>query len=57
MNLIADVFRKLRTTKNVIRYISEKSRFGEPFERQHAKRAQTLLQSQRQNCYLIYWSF
>ena len=54
MTLIADVFPKLRTIKNVIRNISEKSRFGVPFERQHGKWAQILLQSQRQHRYHIY---
>ena len=46
MTLIADVFPKLGTPKNVVRYMSEKSRFRRPFEREHGKRAQTLLQSE-----------
>ena len=45
MTLIADLFSKLRTPKNVVRYKSKKSRFKGPFERQHGKRVQTLLQS------------
>ena len=44
--LIADVFPILETPKNVVRYMSEKSRFRGPFEREHGKRAQTLLQSE-----------
>ena len=48
MTLIADVFPKLRSPKNVVRYMSKKSHFRKPFDRQHVKRAQTLLQSERQ---------
>ena len=43
MTLIADVFPKLRTPKNVVRYMSKKSCLRGPFDKQHAKRAQTLL--------------
>ena len=43
MTLIADLFAKLRTPKNVVRYLSKKSRFKGPFDRQHGKRVQTLL--------------
>ena len=42
MTFIADLFPKLRTPKNVLRYMSKKSRFKGPFEGQHGKRAQTL---------------
>ena len=45
MTLIADLFAKLRTPKNVVRYLSKKSRFKGPFDRQHGKRVQTLLLS------------
>ena len=45
MTLIADLFRKLRTPKNVVRYMSKNSRFKVPFGRQHGKRVQTLLRS------------
>ena len=48
MTLIADVFPKLRSPKNVVRYMSKKSRFRKPFDREHVKRDQTLLQSERQ---------
>ena len=34
----------------------KKSRFRGPFNKQHGKRAQTLLQSGRQHLYHIYWS-
>ena len=51
--LIADLFAKLRTPKNVVRYLSKKSRFKGPFDRQHGKRVQTLLQSEPQHRYHI----
>ena len=53
MILIADVFPKLRTPKNVVRYMSKKSRFRGFFDRQHGKRAKTLLQSERYDHYHI----
>ena len=43
MTFIADLFPKLRTPKNVVRYLSKKSRFKGPFDWQHGKRVQTLL--------------
>ena len=49
MTLIADFFRKLRTPENVARYMSNKSRFKGPFDRQHGKRVQTVLQSGQQH--------
>ena len=51
MTLIADSFLKLRTPENVVRYMSKKSRFKGPFDREHGKRVQTLLQSERQHHY------
>ena len=46
MTLIADLFPKLRTPENVVRYMSKKSRFkGRPFDKQHGKLVQTLLRS------------
>ena len=53
MALIADLFLKLPTPKNVVRYMSKKSRFKGPFDRQHGKRVQILLQSERQKGYHI----
>ena len=53
MTLIADLFLKLRTPENVVRYISKKSRFKGPFDREHGKRVQTLLESERQHRYHI----
>ena len=53
MTLIADLFPKLRTPENVVRYMSKKSRFKVPFDRQDGKRVQTLLQSEGQHPYHI----
>ena len=53
MTFIADLFAKLRTPKNVVRYLSKKSRFKGPFDKQHGKRVQTLSQSEPQNRYHI----
>ena len=56
MTLIADVFPKLRTPENLVRSMSKKTRFKGSFEKQHGKRAQTLLKFALQNLYHIYWS-
>ena len=53
MIFIADLFVKLRTPKNVVIYLSKKSRFKGPFDKQHGKRVQTLLRSEPQHCYHI----
>ena len=53
MTLIAGLFPKSRTPENVIRYMSKKCRFKGPFDRQHGKRVQRLLQSERQHRYHI----
>ena len=53
MTLIADLFLKLRTPENVVRCMSKKSRFKGSFDREHGKRVQTLLQSERQHGYHI----
>ena len=42
MTFIADLSPKLRTPKNVVRYLSKKSRLKGPFDRQHGKRVETL---------------
>ena len=54
MTLIADSYPKLRTPKNVVRYMSKKYRFKVPFDRQHGKRIPTLLRSEPQHRYHIY---
>ena len=53
MTLIADLFPKLHTPKNVVRSMSKKSRFKEPFHRPHGKRVQTLLRSEPHHRYHI----
>ena len=53
MTLIADLFAKLRTPKNVVRYMSKKFRFKGSFDWQHGKRVQTLLRSESQYHYHI----
>ena len=54
MTLIADFFPKLRTAEIVARYMSKKTYFQGPFDKQHGKRIQTLLRSVEQHCYRIY---
>ena len=49
MTLIADLLPILRTPKNEVRYMSKKSRFKGPFDRQHVKWVQTLLRSEPQH--------
>ena len=53
MTFIVDLFPKLRTPKNVFRYLSKKSRFKGTFDRQHGKRVQTLLGSESKYRYHI----
>ena len=53
LTLITDVYPKLHTPKNVVRYMSKKSLFKAPFHRQHGKRVQTLLRCERQHRYHI----
>ena len=56
MTLIADVFAKLRTQKNLVRSMPKKFRFKGSLEKQHGKCAETLLKCQGQLLYHIYWS-
>ena len=44
MTLIAYVFPKLPTTKNVLRQMSKSFRFREPIDRRHSKWAEALIQ-------------
>ena len=53
MTLIADLFPKLRTPKNVVRYMSKKSSFKVPFDRQRGKLVQTLFPSEPEHRYHI----
>ena len=55
MTLIAEVFPKLRTPKNMVTAMSKKSRFKGSFGKKHGKRAQTLLKFAWQHLYQIYW--
>ena len=55
MALIADVFPKLETQKNLGRSMPKKSCFKGSFRKQHSKRPQTLLKYQVQILYHIYW--
>ena len=41
---IAYVYPKLPTTKNLLRQMSKSSRFREPVDRRHSKRAEALIQ-------------
>ena len=56
MTLIAYIFLRLPPAKNVVRYMSKKSRFWLPFQKEHGKRVSTLFKFERQNVYHIYWS-
>ena len=49
MTLIGDLFPKLRTPKNMVRYKSKESRFKGTFDRQHGKLVQTPLRSEPQH--------
>ena len=44
MTLIVYVFPKLPTTKNLLRQMSKSSRFREPVDRRHGKRAEAMIQ-------------
>ena len=44
MRLIAYVFPKLTTTKNLLRQMSKSSRFREPLDRRHGKWDEALIQ-------------
>ena len=54
MTVVADLFPKLRTPKQVVRSMSKRSRFRRPFQKQHGKRVKTLLKSERQYVYHIH---
>ena len=56
MTLIADVFPKLRTPKNLVRFNPKISSFKGCFLKQHGKRPQTLLKFAWQHIYHIHWS-
>ena len=56
MILIAFVFPKLWTLKEVVGWMSKKSCFRGTLHRLHHKRAKTLFQFQQQHFWHIYWS-
>ena len=45
MILIPTLFRKLQTVQDLVRPLSKKQRFGTPFDSQHIKGFQTLVES------------
>ena len=56
MTLIACLFLRLRPAKNVVRYLSKKSCFRLPFQKEHGKRVSTLFEFERKQLYHISWS-
>ena len=56
MTLIAEVFPKLRSPKNMVTSMSKNSRFKRSFGKQHGKCAQILLKFAWKHLYHIYWS-
>ena len=50
------LFPRLRTAKNVVRYMCKKSHFRLPFQKEDGKRVSTLSKFERQHLYHIYWS-
>ena len=54
MTLIAYIFAKLQTAKDLIRPLSIKRRYRTPFDSEYAKGSQTLLKCARQNFYQIF---
>ena len=56
MTPTADEFLSLRTWKWLVRYISKKSRFREPFNMWHGERVETLFKAERQHLYHIFGS-
>ena len=53
MTLIADVFSKVRTPKNVVKQMSKESRFRGPSDKKHGKGDQTMLKPERHQLYHI----
>ena len=56
MTLIADTFLNLRTLKYIVREMSKKFRLRGAFDKWDGKQDETLLKSERQHPYHIYWS-
>ena len=56
MTLISDGFPKIRTKKNLVRSMPQKSSFKGSLGKQRGKSTQILLKFEGQNLYHIYWS-
>ena len=56
MTLIAYLFLRVRTAKNVVTYMCKKSTFRLPVQKEHSKRVSTLFKSDGQHLHHIYWS-
>ena len=56
MTVIVDLFTKLQTPESVVGQMSKKSRFWGNFDKHNVKRVETLLKSDQQNLWHIYWS-
>ena len=54
MMVIATLFRKLQTVKDLVRPLSKKHRFRMPLDRQHVKGSQTLAKSASDKIHLIF---
>ena len=54
--VIANVFPKLQTVKNVLRPLSKQHRFRTTFDSQHVQQFQALVKSSWEHFYLIFWS-
>ena len=53
MTLLADLFPKIRTPEMGVRYMSKKSRFKGPFDKQHGNRVKALLSPEQRHRYHI----
>ena len=56
MTLIRYLFLRLPPAKNVVRYMSKKSRFRLPFQKENGKRVSTLFKSEQEHLRHIYCS-
>ena len=54
--VIANLFSKLQTVKDLVKPLSWKRRFRTSFDRQHVKGCQTLVKSAWEHFYHIFWS-
>ena len=54
MIIIPTLFRKLQNIKDLIRPLSQKHRFGTPFDSQHVKASETIVKS-LQSTFIIFF--